>query len=98
LSCKLRLNGEILFAVPNPPWNITLNQKSAREVEVRWLPPLKPNGVLVNYILYMSPPFPPVEMVLSSKLNYYSVKVEFEVGKNYSFWVSPKKPLKEAKC
>jgi len=75
------------FPVPSPPWNISVNQKSAREVEVRWEPPIKPNGVVVNYAIFMSPPFPPYQQILAAKPNSFSIKTDFEVGQNYSFWV-----------
>ncbi|XP_059482311.1 sortilin-related receptor-like [Neocloeon triangulifer] len=73
---------------PSPPWNISLNQKSAREMEVRWEPPTRANGIIINYILFMSPPYPPVQQVLGAKQNYYTVRMDFEFGQNYSFWMT----------
>ncbi|XP_046384462.1 sortilin-related receptor-like isoform X2 [Ischnura elegans] len=75
--------------VPSPPRNVTVVQKSATEVEVSWLPPLHPNGVITAYVVSMTPPIPPLKKHIDHAAhNRVLITSEFVGGFNYSFWVS----------
>ncbi|XP_031838991.2 sortilin-related receptor [Nomia melanderi] len=71
--------------VPSEPRNLTVKQGNGTRVELHWLPPLHPNGPIIGYEGFMTPPNPPVR--------FFKVKspavidLMFEDGKNYSFWV-----------
>ncbi|KAG8226274.1 hypothetical protein J437_LFUL004831 [Ladona fulva] len=79
--------------VPSEPWNLTVTQKSATEVELSWNPPLQPNGHILDYVVSMTPPIPPLRKSLHSSQTKDTVISEFIGGKNYSFWVTASNSL-----
>lgn len=71
--------------VPSEPWNVTVTQKNGTRVEVSWRPPLRPNGIIINYQGYITPPIPPLEF--SRQKTSAIIDMAFEADKNYSFWI-----------
>ncbi|EZA49376.1 Sortilin-related receptor [Ooceraea biroi] len=71
--------------VPSDPWNVTVTQKNGTRVEVSWRPPVHPNGLILDYIGYITPPIPPLEF--TRQKTSAIIDMPFEAGKNYSFWV-----------
>jgi len=47
--------------VPSPPWNVTAMQLNARQVLVSWQAPKSPNGTIVSYVVFQTPPVPPIQ-------------------------------------
>ncbi|KAL6422754.1 hypothetical protein ACFW04_010753 [Cataglyphis niger] len=74
--------------VPSEPWNVTVTQKNGTRVEVSWLPPQHPNGLIIGYQVYITPPIPPMEF--SRQKTSAIIDMPFEAGKNYSFWIVAK--------
>lgn len=76
-----------LFAVPSPPRNLTLVQKSFNTVEVSWQTPKTPNGPINSYVLWISPPIPPLQKTLSGDFNKVVIQSDFMQNQVYDFWV-----------
>ncbi|KAL0117855.1 hypothetical protein PUN28_008920 [Cardiocondyla obscurior] len=74
--------------VPSKPWNVTVVQKNGTRVEVSWQPPEHPNGFIIGYQGYITPPIPPMEF--SRPKTSAVIDMAFEAGKNYSFWIVAK--------
>lgn len=75
-------------SVPSPPWNVTATQQNGTRVEVSWRPPMNPNGPIVGYQIFVTPPIPP-QSYYQQKTSLV-VNTAFEAGVNYSFWVVAK--------
>lgn len=73
--------------LPSPPWNISAIQKTAYTVDVSWKIPHQPNGIIREYIIYSSPPLPPIGTIVPSKNLSAIVSTFFAPGRQYSFWV-----------
>jgi Fibronectin type III domain. len=75
--------------VPSPPWNVTARQLNAQQVLVSWQAPRSPNGTIVSYMVYQTPPIPPIcnNLHTSSKTSFI-VNGDYSANANYSFWVS----------
>ncbi|XP_071441297.1 sortilin-related receptor-like isoform X2 [Hetaerina americana] len=82
------VTGSTAEDVPSPPRNVTVMQKSATEVEVSWRPPLQPNGEIIDYVVSMTPPIPPLKKTIHHTMTRVVITSEFIGGVNYSFWVS----------
>ncbi|CAB3366798.1 Hypothetical predicted protein [Cloeon dipterum] len=76
--------------VPSPPYGIKATFKSSNELEVSWNEPLKANGIIVSYTLFMSPPYPPIEQQLYPKPNHHVIKMDFLPDEPYSIWMTVK--------
>ncbi|XP_043284191.1 sortilin-related receptor-like isoform X2 [Venturia canescens] len=74
--------------IPSKPWNVTVAQRNGTRVQVSWRPPLKPNGSITGYEVYVTPPIPPLQYSLQKTSTI--IDIPFEAGKNYSFWVIAK--------
>jgi len=74
--------------VPSEPWNVTVTQKNGTRVEVSWRQPEHPNGLIIGYQVYITPPIPPMEF--SRQKTSAIIDMAFEAGKNYSFWIVAK--------
>lgn len=74
--------------VPSEPWNVTVTQKNGTRVEVTWRQPEHPNGLIMGYQGYITPPIPPMEF--SRPKTSAIIDMAFEAGKNYSFWIVAK--------
>ncbi|XP_011882721.1 PREDICTED: sortilin-related receptor-like [Vollenhovia emeryi] len=74
--------------VPSAPWNVTVAQKNGTRVEVSWRPPYHPNGLIIGYLGFITPPIPPMEF--NRQKTSTIIDMEFEGGKNYSFWIVAK--------
>ncbi|GFG37795.1 hypothetical protein Cfor_11613, partial [Coptotermes formosanus] len=73
--------------VPSPPWNVTAMQLNAHQVLVSWQAPRSPNGTIVSYVIFQTPPVPPVQKLqIGSKTSFIMVS-DYEADINYSFWV-----------
>lgn len=71
--------------IPSPPWNVTATQRNGTRVEVSWRPPIRPNGPITGYEVFVSPPIPPTSYSLQK--TSWIIETAFEAGTNYSFWV-----------
>ena len=54
--------------VPSEPWNVTVTQKNGTKVEVTWQPPRHPNGLITRYEIFVTPPIPPMPILLAKEL------------------------------
>jgi hypothetical protein len=75
-------------AVPSPPWNVTATQKNAHQVAVSWQAPKSPNGKIVSYVVFLTPPIPPIQKLQNGSKTSFIMTTDYEAGTNYSFWVS----------
>lgn len=76
--------------LPSPPWNLTVIQKSGDIVEVKWTKPTRPNGVIKQYMVYSTPPLPPMRTLVlpqQTSVQHTLVSTIFQPGAQYSFWV-----------
>ncbi|XP_012150619.1 sortilin-related receptor isoform X2 [Megachile rotundata] len=80
--------------IPSEPWNVTVTQKNGTRVEVTWQPPMHPNGPITGYDVFVTPPIPPMRF-LKQKTSAI-IDMDFEAGKNYSFWVIAKNQDRES--
>jgi hypothetical protein len=76
------------FAVPSPPWNVTAMQLNARQVLVSWQAPRSPNGTIVSYVVFQTPPVPPIQNLQNGSKTHFIMNDDYSANKNYSFWVS----------
>ncbi|XP_025152986.1 sortilin-related receptor isoform X2 [Harpegnathos saltator] len=74
--------------LPSEPWNVTVVQKNGTRVEVSWRSPARPNGLIIGYNGYITPPIPPLEF--TRQKTSAIIDMAFEADKNYSFWVVAK--------
>lgn len=74
--------------VPSEPMDLKVTQKNGTQVEVTWKQPSHPNGVIVSYEGYVSPPIPPMEFIRPTTSAV--IDMAFEAGKSYNFWVIAK--------
>uniref|UniRef100_A0A1B6DW73 Sortilin-related receptor n=1 Tax=Clastoptera arizonana TaxID=38151 RepID=A0A1B6DW73_9HEMI len=82
--------------VPEAPWNPTVKQLSASQVEVSWHPPHHSNGPIMQYIVCMSDPIPPACKSVDGSKTKVLFDSEFKPHKNYSFWVRAKNMMYES--
>jgi hypothetical protein len=75
-------------AVPSPPLNVTARQLNAQQVLVSWQVPSSPNGTIVSYVVYQTPPVPPIQKLHTGSKTSYIMIDDYSANKNYSFWVS----------
>lgn len=71
--------------VPSEPWNVTVTQRNGSRVEVSWRPPLKPNGLIIGYQCFVTPPLPPMEF--SRQKTSAIIDLAFDTNNSYTFWV-----------
>ncbi|XP_023246072.1 sortilin-related receptor isoform X2 [Copidosoma floridanum] len=77
--------------VPSPPWEVTATQRNGTRVEITWQAPMTPNGLITSYEVFMTPPIPPTSHYPHPPIKTSIViDIEYEAGKNYSFWVKAK--------
>jgi hypothetical protein len=74
--------------VPSPPWNVTAIQQNAHQVLVSWQAPRYPNGKIVSYVVFLTPPIPPIQKLQNGSKTNFVMNNDYEADKNYSFWVS----------
>lgn len=82
-----------MFVVPSPPWNVTVVQKNSNIAQVSWRKPRRPNGHIIEYHVFSTPPLPPLQTVVrpqdqSSTTGYAEISTHFEPGAQYSVWVN----------
>lgn len=57
------------IAVPSPPTNVTIKISNtsyeATSLFVSWSPPEQPNGEIIQYVVSMEPPYPPISIIVS---------------------------------
>lgn len=53
----------LLFTGPSAPQSLKWSQSGPGEVELRWLPPRHPNGVIVAYVILYGVASPEPEMM-----------------------------------
>lgn len=76
--------------VPSPPWNVTAIQLNAWHVRVSWQAPKSPNGTIVSYVVYQTPPLPPIHNSQNSSKTSSIMNGDYSANVNYSFWVIAK--------
>jgi len=74
--------------VPSPPWNVTAIQQNAWQVLVSWQAPRSPYGTIVNYVVYQTPPVPPIQKLHTGSKTSLIMNGDYYANVNYSFWVS----------
>jgi hypothetical protein len=82
----------LISAVPSPPLNVTAKQLNAHQVVVSWQPPISPNGKIVSYVVFMTPPIPPIWKLQSGSKTSFIMNNDYSADNNYSFWVSDLNP------
>ena len=80
--------GNISFAVPDAPTNLTAHLVNATCIKVTWSPPEKSNGLLIYYKVSMNPPDPPLTEVLPPTATSWCFSSDFQPNTTYTFWVS----------
>jgi len=70
---------------PSEPWRVKANAVNYNEVQLSWEPPIHPQGRIIGYRVYMTPPLPPLPV--ETKEPRASIIYQFEANTNYSFWV-----------
>lgn len=78
----------LVCAVPSPPWYVTVMQLNAHQVLVSWQAPRSPNGTIVSYMVFQSPPVPPVQKLQTGSKMSFIMNGDYNANGNYSFWVS----------
>lgn len=78
----------LVCAVPSPPWNVTAVQLNAHQVVVRWQAPKAPNGTILSYVIFQTPPIPPIRKLQTGSKTSLIVNGDYDANVNYSFWVS----------
>lgn len=82
--------------VPSPPWNVTVKQLDALQVLVSWQPPRTPNGNIVNYQVFMTPPLPPMQKTQNGSKTSFIMDGNFDPDETYSFWVKARNKASES--
>lgn len=75
-------------AVPSPPENVTATQLNAQQVRVTWKAPGSPNGTIVSYMVFQTPPVPPIQKLQIGSKTSFIMNDDYDANVNYSFWVS----------
>jgi len=75
-------------AVPSPPLNVIAVQVNERQVNVSWEVPRSPNGIIGSYMVFQTPPVPPIRKVQNGSKTSFSMDGDYNANVNYSFWVS----------
>lgn len=84
---SLYVTAQTSMGAPSAPWNITLHQVSHSEVQVRWNAPVKPNGLITTYRIYVEPTSPPLVVAVPVSKTDIVVSHRYTAGTNYSFQV-----------
>uniref|UniRef100_A0A8D9B9P9 Sortilin-related receptor n=1 Tax=Cacopsylla melanoneura TaxID=428564 RepID=A0A8D9B9P9_9HEMI len=75
--------------VPSPPWNVTVSLFSASRLGVKWAKPIEPNGQILEYSIYVTPPLPPLEFMASPDQTEAIIEYpQFKPNQKYSVWVT----------
>jgi hypothetical protein len=74
--------------VPSPPWNVTAMQLNAWQVLVSWQAPRSPNGTIVSYVVFQTPPVPPIQKLQTGPKTSFTMNGDYDANVKYSFWVS----------
>ncbi|XP_075232916.1 sortilin-related receptor-like [Lycorma delicatula] len=75
---------------PDAPWNVTVTQKTDKQVEVSWRPPHQTNGEIKEYIIFVLPPIPPIQRTVDGSKTSAVIGSYFVANMTYSFWVVAK--------
>ncbi|CAG2062409.1 unnamed protein product [Timema podura] len=78
----------VICAVPSPPWNLTVVQLTSSQVQVSWMAPAQPNGIIQEYTVFLSPPIPPLSRKTTSDQQSVVLESTYKPGHIYSYWVS----------
>nr|CAD7431907.1 unnamed protein product [Timema monikensis] len=73
--------------VPSPPWNLTVVQLTSSQVQVSWMVPAQPNGIIQEYTVFLSPPIPPLARKTTSDQQSVVIESTYKPGHIYSYWV-----------
>ena len=76
------------MSAPSAPWNITVHQVSHSEVQIRWNAPVKPNGLITTYRIFVEPTTPPLVVAIPGRNTDAMVSYKYTAGANYSFQVA----------
>lgn len=79
-----------IILAPNPPTNLSIVELNVNSVLVRWVPPLDPSNLIKGFRIYFSPPssIPIQQTTLASQENFFKVNYDFQIGVNYTFWMT----------
>lgn len=67
---------------------MTAVQLNARQVLVSWQAPRSPNGTIVSYVVFQTPPVPPIQKLPIGFKTSLIMSGDYYADVNYSFWVS----------
>lgn len=84
---SLYYSAQTAMGTPSVPWNVTVHQVSHTEVLVRWNAPVKPNGLITTYRVYVEPTSPPLVVTVPEHRTEATVAYKYTAGTNYSFQV-----------
>jgi hypothetical protein len=68
--------------------NVTAMQLNAQQVRVSWQPPRSPNGSIVSYMVFQSPPLPPIQKIQTPSKTSLIMNGDYLANVTYFFWVS----------
>ncbi|KAF6211596.1 hypothetical protein GE061_012109 [Apolygus lucorum] len=85
---SLYSTGTTAAAEPSAPLNVKVKQINVTHVDVEWTPPLKPNGNLAYYEVFIKPPIPPLRFPVFAANVSATVEGRFIHGESYSVWVT----------
>nr|CAD7443909.1 unnamed protein product [Timema bartmani] len=89
LRATLEMHYDCLVSttVPSPPWNLTVVQLTSSQVQVSWMAPAQPNGIIQEYTVFLSPPIPPLSRKTTSDQQSVVIESTYKPGQIYSYWV-----------
>lgn len=73
---------------PEPPYGFKAKETGFNKVHLEWLPVTALEEVIKGYKVYYSPPYPPASKVLGAHTLELELYGFFQVGVNYTFWVT----------
>lgn len=81
---------------PSPPIDVSVVKKNMSLIEVRWSPPIHPNGKLQAYTIFLSPPTPPFSLSVNAMRKNATLYFDFEAKKEYTITVTANNQMYES--
>lgn len=85
---SIYIGAQTNMGAPSSPWNVTVKQTSHSEIQIRWNPPVKPNGLITTFRVFVEPTAPPLMVSVSANTYQALVAYKFVPGTNYTFQVA----------
>ena len=85
---SLYVSAQTKMGSPSPPWNVTVKQISHSEVQVRWNAPVRPNGPLNTFRVFVEPTAPSLILSVPATSIDALLTYKYVAGVNYTFRVA----------